>query len=59
VSPTSRLLTVSIPTRSEARRAPPRETDAEDIAVASAAIEEVLPISERNDDVALVIVHVS
>jgi PAS domain S-box-containing protein len=41
-------------------RATERETDAEDIAVAlGREIEEVLPISERNDDVALVIVHVS
>ena len=41
-------------------RATERETDAEDIAVGlGREIEEVLPISERNDDVALVIVHVS
>jgi serine phosphatase RsbU (regulator of sigma subunit) len=40
-------------------RACERETDAEDIAVGlGREIEEVLPISERNDDVALVIVHV-
>jgi serine phosphatase RsbU (regulator of sigma subunit) len=41
-------------------RATEGETDAEDIAVAlGREVEEVLPISERNDDVALVIVHVS
>jgi len=41
-------------------RASERQTDAEEIAVAlGREIEDVLPISERNDDVALVIVHVS
>ena len=41
-------------------RATEGETDAEEIAVAlGREIEEVLPISERNDDVALVIVHLT